>query len=130
VVNNLKGVLRRGGYVYITAPSHGFPFHAYPYDFWRYEVEDLRKIFNDFEIIKLVRDHQALGVFLKARKPFDYSPSDLQGIALYSMIIDRRTTSIPSLREMPTSRKAKLGAAKAIKRACSLAYGVADRAFK
>jgi SAM-dependent methyltransferase len=57
VLNNLKSVLRRGGYVYITAPSHGFPFHAYPYDFWRWEVEDLRRIFKDFEIIKLVRDH-------------------------------------------------------------------------
>jgi hypothetical protein len=67
---------------------------------------------------------------LKARKPFNYSPSDLQGIALYSMILGRRVTSIPSLREMPLSRKIKLFATKAIKRTCGLAYGVADRAFK
>jgi hypothetical protein len=85
----------------------------------------LQRIFNDFEIIKLVRDHQAPGVFLKARKPLDYSPNGLQGIALYSMILGRRTTSIPSLQEMPLFRKAKQRAAKALKRILSLAYGVA-----
>jgi SAM-dependent methyltransferase len=130
VVNNLKTVLRRGGRIYITTRSYGFPFHAYPYDFWRYEVEDLRRIFKDFEIIKLVRDHEAPGVLLKAGKPFDYSPSDLQGIALYSMILGRRATSTPSPREMPLPRKIKLLAAKVIGRTCGLAYGVADRAFK
>jgi hypothetical protein len=88
--------------------SYGFPFHAYPYDFWRYEIEDLQRIFSDLEIIKLVRDHEDLGVFLKARKPFDYNPNDLQGIALYSMILGRKTTSIPTLQEMSLSSKTKL----------------------
>jgi hypothetical protein len=89
-VNNLKDVLKRGGY--ITTRSYGFPFHTYPYDFWRYEVEDLQKIFSDFKITKIVRDREASRVFLKARKPFDYSPNNIQGIALYSIILGRRTT--------------------------------------
>ena len=108
VVNNLKAVLKREGYIYITTRSYGFPFHAYPYDFWRYEVEDLRKIFNDFEIIKLVRDHGAPGVFLKARKPLNYSPNNLKDIALYSMLLGKRTTSMPNPQEIPLSRRAKL----------------------
>jgi SAM-dependent methyltransferase len=54
VTINLKEVLKRGGYIYVTTRSRGFPFHAYPYDFWRYEIEDMRKIFSDFEILKLV----------------------------------------------------------------------------
>jgi Methyltransferase domain. len=33
VVNNMKAVLRRGGYIYITTRSKGFPYHGYPYDF-------------------------------------------------------------------------------------------------
>jgi hypothetical protein len=37
-------------------------------------------------------------------KPFDYSLNDLQSIALYFMILGRRTTSIPSLQEMLLSR--------------------------
>jgi len=31
VVNNMKNVLKHGGY---ATRSHGFPYHAYPYDFW------------------------------------------------------------------------------------------------
>jgi hypothetical protein len=91
--------------ILITTRSYGFPFHAFPYDFWRYEIEDLRRIFSDFEIIRLVRDHEFAGVFLKARKPFNYNPNDLQSIALYSMILGRKTTSIPSLQESPFIEK-------------------------
>jgi SAM-dependent methyltransferase len=123
VVNNMKAVLRRGGYIYITTRSYGFPSHAYPYDFWRYEVEDMKRIFGDFEIIRLARDREAPEVFMKARKPFDYHPKDLQSVALYSMILGRRTTSIPSPQEMPLSRKAKLLAHKVM----DLVGGAANR---
>jgi SAM-dependent methyltransferase len=130
VVGNLKSVLKRGGYIYITTRSHGFPFHAYPYDFWRYEVEDMQKIFSDFEILKLIKDHEAPGVFLKAKKPFNYSPNDLQDIALYSMILGRRTTSIPKLQEMPFSRKATLLILKVMGRTYSFVYNAAYRLIK
>ena len=72
VVNNMKTVLRRGGFIYITTRSYGFPYHSYPYDYWRYEIADMIRIFKDFEIIKLVKDREAPGVFLKARKPLNY----------------------------------------------------------
>jgi len=89
-------------------------YHAYPYDFWRYEVEDMRRIFSDFEVLKSIKDHEASGVFLKARKLFNYSPNDLQSIALYSMILGKRTTLIPKLQEMSLSRKIKLSILKVI----------------
>ena len=66
------------------------------------------RIFSDFEILKLIKDHEAPGVFLKARKPFNYSPNNLQDIALYSMILGKRITSIPRLQEIPLLRKTKL----------------------
>lgn len=108
VVRNFKEVLKCGGYIYVTTRSYGFPLHAYPYDFWRYEIEDMRRIFSDFEILKLVKDHEAPGILLKARKPLNYSPNELQDIALYSMILGRRTASIPKPQEIPFSRKVKL----------------------
>jgi len=102
---NMKEVLKPGGYIYITTRSRGFPHHGYPYDFWRYEVGGMRKIFADFEIINLSADWEAPGVFVKARKPEDYKPIDLSSIALYSMVLGRRTKDIPSLKDMPLARR-------------------------
>ena len=104
VVNNMKMILKRTGYIYITTRSRGFPYHGFPWDFWRYAVEDMGRIFMDFEVIALKKDHQAPGVFLKARKPENYVPADLSDIALYSMVLGRRTRDIPNIEDMPFSR--------------------------
>jgi len=61
VVNNLKTVLKRGGYMYITTRSLGYPYHGYLCDFWRYELEDMQKIFSDFQIVTLKKDRKAPG---------------------------------------------------------------------
>ncbi len=105
VVNNMKGVLKRGGYIYITTRSRGFPYHGSPYDFWRYEIDDMKKIFRDFEIIALEKDHEAPGVFLKARKPENYVPADLSDILLYSILLGRRTKDIPKFGDAPLVRR-------------------------
>jgi len=129
VVDNLKDVLKRGGYIYITTRSYGFPFHAYPHDFWRYEVKDMQRIFSDFEILKLAKDHEAPGVLLKARKPFNYSQNDLKDIALFSMILGKATTSIPELQEMPLSRKAKLLTFEVVRRIYSFVPNLVKKLF-
>jgi SAM-dependent methyltransferase len=106
-VNNMKLVLKRGGYIYITTRSRGFPYHGYPYDYWRFETGDLIKIFRDFEIIRLERDWEAPGVFLKARKPINWRPIDLNDVALHSILLGKRvsvreltSTKIPYLRRI------------------------------
>lgn len=91
VVQNMKEVLSPGGYMYITTRSIGFPFHEYPHDFWRYEIDDMKNIFSYFEIISLRKDHQAPGVFLKCKKPLDWKPVDLKKLSLYSMVLGGRT---------------------------------------
>jgi hypothetical protein len=103
-VNNMKMMLKRTGYIYITTRSRGFLYHGFPWDFWRYAVEDMGRIFMDFEVIAQKKDHQAPGVFLKARKPENYVPADLSDIALYSMVLGRRTRDIPNIEDMPFSR--------------------------
>jgi len=105
VIENMKSVLKTNGYIYITTRSVGFPFHSYPFDFWRYEVDDMRRIFSDFKILNLQSDHEAPGVFLKAIKPEQYLPLDLSSLELYSMIIGRKTKSIPDIEDMPILKK-------------------------
>ena len=67
-INNMKIVLKPGGYTYITTRSKGFPYHGYPYDYWRFEASDLIEIFRDFEIIRIERDWEAPGGIFKGEK--------------------------------------------------------------
>jgi len=94
VVANLKQVLRPGGLLLLTTRSKGFDYHAFPADFWRFEPDDLEEIFADFEILALERDAYEPGVFLKARKPAAWQAGKSQAMALYSIIIGRRTESV------------------------------------
>jgi SAM-dependent methyltransferase len=94
VLHNLKAVLKPGGLLVITTRSFGFGYHAYPHDFWRYELDDMRTLFADFELIDLVADPLSPGVFLKARKPTVFAEADLSGHALYSMITRRRSATV------------------------------------
>jgi SAM-dependent methyltransferase len=105
VFGNIKKVAKQDGVVLLTTRSKGFHLHGYPNDFWRYEPEDIRAIFADFEIVRLERDPTEPGVFLKARKPQDWKPAELSGIALYSMVLGKRTSAIPTVMDMPFNRK-------------------------
>jgi hypothetical protein len=65
------------------------------------------KIFKDFKIIRLESDWEVPGVFLKARKPINWRPINLNDIALYSIVLGRRIKD-PSLSHVPLSRKLML----------------------
>ena len=102
--NNLKEVLKPNGYIYITTRSLGFGYHAYPYDFWRYEIGDIQKIFSDFKIISLKKDSEP-GILLKAQKPLNWKPADLNTMELYSIVLNKRINYIPE--KMPLLRRFK-----------------------
>jgi SAM-dependent methyltransferase len=93
VVHNLKGVLRPGGHLLVTTRSPGFPFHAWPYDFWRYEPDDMRAIFGDMDIITIESDSASPGVFVLARRPVEYEERT-PALALTSIITGRREAAV------------------------------------
>lgn len=93
-VSNIKNLCAPGGIILLTTRSAGFAYHAYPHDFWRFEVEDMRAIFSDCVIEKIEADAQEPGVFIKAVKPADFSEKDLSGYELYSIIERRRVKEI------------------------------------
>ena len=84
-IYNMKHVCAKGGHILITTRSRGFSKHNHPHDFWRFEEEDMRAIFADFEIIKTEKDIYAPGIFILARKPETHSPISLEEIEPYEV---------------------------------------------
>jgi SAM-dependent methyltransferase len=93
VMSNLKGILRPGGLLLLTTRSKGFKYHAYPYDFWRYEPADLRAIFSDLDIITIEQDTDAPGVFMLASRPESFT-EQRPDVRLFSMITGRRDRGV------------------------------------
>ena len=94
VISSIKNICKSDGIILITTCAYGFIYHAYPNDFWRYEVEDMNNIFSDCEILALEKDMTRSGVFVKIRKPKEFIEKDLSAYALYSIVANRRVEKI------------------------------------
>ncbi len=97
VIHNLKMLVKAGGVLLITTRSRGFPYHEYPFDYWRYELSDMEEIFSDFSIEALESDSFMPGVFVKARKPEGFTERSLVGYRLWSIVSLRRSATIRAL---------------------------------
>lgn len=93
-MSNLKRMCRPGGVVIVTTRSYGFAYHGYPFDYWRYEVSDMRSLFGDCTVEALETDTRDAGVFVKARKPLTFQERRLDEHSLYSIVLDRRAKNI------------------------------------
>lgn len=114
-VSNMKQILKTGGVLLVTTRSLGFPYHGWPSDHWRYELNDMERIFCDMKIEELEPDPKEPGVFLRARKPDGFVEADLEGVRLYSMVAGRRVRRVPWVRER--AFVTVMGARKAYQRA-------------
>lgn len=86
IITNLKNVLAPGGVIILSTRSRGFVYHGYPFDFWRFEKEEMELVFSDFKLEVSEPDSMYPGIFIKARKPVDYKEADLRDISLFSIM--------------------------------------------
>ena len=54
----------------------------------------MKKIFSDFDILRLEKDVEP-GVFLKAQRPPKWIPKDLSKVKLYSILLNKQVDFIP-----------------------------------
>lgn len=94
VISNLKKVCKNDGIIILTTRSYGFPYHGYPHDYWRFELDDIKNVFSDFDIISLENDYLEPGIFLKARKPTNFTENNLSTYKLYNIVKNKRSTNI------------------------------------
>lgn len=85
VVDNLKLVCKEGGVIIVTTRIYGYAQHGYPDDFWRYEFDDMMRIFSDCVLLAVEQDHEARGVYGKFRKPLNFNLADVGYVRLWSM---------------------------------------------
>src|SRR3989339_288387 len=94
VLHNFKNILKPGGMIVITTRSFGYPYHGYPYDYWRFETSDFESIFSDFKIQSVEKDLSKPGAFIAAVKPDNFIETALSGYRLFSMICNDRVVGI------------------------------------
>lgn len=92
-IHNLKGVCKPNGVILITTRSYGCLYHGYPYDFWRFEKDDMLEIFEDFKILNIEVDPET-GIFIKAFKPEVFNEKDLSRYQLYSIVSNERISAL------------------------------------
>lgn len=97
-VRAMKDVLRPGGLLLLTTRSLGFPVHHFPLDLWRFELDDVRRIFADMDVEVLEPDPADPGVLLRARARAGGAPAHPEAIAVHSMITGRRELRVGALR--------------------------------
>ena len=96
VISQIKNICKKEGIILITTRSKGFAFHEHPNDYWRYELRDIGHIFSDCVVERIEKDTTHPGVFIKIKKPSNFTENNLEKYEVYSMLKERVVVGITS----------------------------------
>ena len=82
VIDQIKYVLRPGGWIILTCRAPGYKVHDYPGDYWRFTIDDLARIFADMDVKVLISDSELKGSFIKVNKPLPVFLTSINPIAI------------------------------------------------
>lgn len=94
VISEIKGICKPEGTIIMTTRSKGYGYHAAPFDFWRFEIDDMARIYSDCDVLLLENDLEEPGVFIAARRPSGFHENDLSEFSLYSIVEGRRVKQL------------------------------------
>jgi hypothetical protein len=80
IVSEVKQIASK--YILVTTRSVGFPYHAFPTDCWRYSLDDITHLFDEYDIQIAKDDPEAPGVMLFAKRPKRLVEKDLSNYEL------------------------------------------------
>ena len=93
-ITEMKRTLKPGGRLLITTRSPGYRFHASPFDYWRYTVEDARAMVADMDGVVVEPDPSSPGIFISAVMPIAFEAADLSGMQIQSILTGHRELKV------------------------------------
>lgn len=93
-ISNIKNICKPKGTILIIVPID-WPYHEWPFDFWRFKRKDIEEIFSDCSILTLEEDDKKPSLaYVLIRKPEQFTEIDLSGHKLFSVIVNKRVKEI------------------------------------
>jgi SAM-dependent methyltransferase len=93
-LSNLKRVCKPGGLILFIVPSV-WHYHEHPFDFWRFSLEDVERLFADCDLRVIEEDTARPSlVYAKFIKPHDFREADLTEYALYSVLVGKKVPDV------------------------------------
>jgi len=81
-LNSMFLLCKNNGIILLSTRSPGFPYHSYPYDYWRFTTTDINKIFKDNNIIQNKEDMCAPGILVKIQKISENINTELEVMSI------------------------------------------------
>jgi SAM-dependent methyltransferase len=69
---NMHGVLKIGGKLVLSVPLMKTPYHGFPHDYWRFTVNDLKRLYPGMKVLEEYDEEGACIIFEKQSDQYEF----------------------------------------------------------